>query len=175
MTPLKQPSLTLPHCGTVISDLCMEQKNVRSRAVETIPREPGVGLKATIACGFQSRLSHKAWSGCQWWVEPQPDCPSLTLTYTLTQVSETASCPSPCSVLGTHLSSQSWWVPKGTLAYVHAKSLQSWSILCHTMGCSPPGSSVHEILQARILVWAAMPFSREKDPYLPTKLRTSPA
>ena len=25
------------------------------------------------------------------------------------------------------------------------------------MDCSPPGSSVHEILQARILEWVAMP------------------
>ena len=28
------------------------------------------------------------------------------------------------------------------------------------MGCSPPGSSVHEILQERILKWVAMPSSR---------------
>ena len=28
------------------------------------------------------------------------------------------------------------------------------------MDCSPPGSSVHWILQARILEWVAMPFSR---------------
>ena len=28
------------------------------------------------------------------------------------------------------------------------------------MGCSPPGSSAHGILQARVLEWAAMPFSR---------------
>ena len=28
------------------------------------------------------------------------------------------------------------------------------------MDCSPPGSSVHEILQARILEWVAIPFSR---------------
>ena len=28
------------------------------------------------------------------------------------------------------------------------------------MNCSLPGSSVHEILQARILEWVAMPFSR---------------
>jgi len=28
------------------------------------------------------------------------------------------------------------------------------------MDCSPPGSSVHGILQARILVWVAMPSSR---------------
>ena len=71
---------------------------MRSRAVETIPREPGVGLKAAIDCGFQSRLSHKPRSGCQWWMEPQPGCPSPTLTYTLPQTSETASCPGPCSL-----------------------------------------------------------------------------
>ena len=29
------------------------------------------------------------------------------------------------------------------------------------MNCSPPGSSVHGILQARILVWVAIPSSRE--------------
>jgi len=28
------------------------------------------------------------------------------------------------------------------------------------MYCSPPGSSVHGIVQARILEWAATPFSR---------------
>ena len=32
--------------------------------------------------------------------------------------------------------------------------------LCDPMDCSPPGSSVHEILQARILEWVAIPFSR---------------
>ena len=32
--------------------------------------------------------------------------------------------------------------------------------LCDPMDCSPPGSSVHGILQARILEWVAMPFSR---------------
>ena len=29
------------------------------------------------------------------------------------------------------------------------------------MDCSPPGSSVHGILQARILVWVAIPFSSD--------------
>ena len=32
--------------------------------------------------------------------------------------------------------------------------------LCDSMECSPPGSSVHGILQARILEWVAMPSSR---------------
>ena len=32
--------------------------------------------------------------------------------------------------------------------------------LCNLMDCSPPGSSVHGILQARILEWVAVSFSR---------------
>ena len=32
--------------------------------------------------------------------------------------------------------------------------------LCHPTDCSPPGTSVHGILQARILEWIAIPFSR---------------
>ena len=31
---------------------------------------------------------------------------------------------------------------------------------CNPMDCSPPGSSVHGILQARILKWVGIPFSR---------------
>ena len=31
--------------------------------------------------------------------------------------------------------------------------------LCDPMECSPPGSSVHGILQARILEWVAISFS----------------
>ena len=32
--------------------------------------------------------------------------------------------------------------------------------LCDPLGCSPPGSSVHGILQARALEWVAIPSSR---------------
>ena len=32
--------------------------------------------------------------------------------------------------------------------------------LCYHRDCSPPGSSVHGILQTRILEWVAIPFSR---------------
>ena len=37
---------------------------------------------------------------------------------------------------------------------------QSCPTLYNPMDCSPPGSSVHAILQARILEWVAIPFSR---------------
>ena len=36
--------------------------------------------------------------------------------------------------------------------------------LCNPMDCSPPGLSVHGILQARILEWGAILFSRESSP-----------
>ena len=37
-------------------------------------------------------------------------------------------------------------------------------LFCNPMDCSPPGSSVHRILEARILEWVAMPSSRESFP-----------
>ena len=40
---------------------------------------------------------------------------------------------------------------------MHTKSLQSCPTLCDPMDCSLPGSSVHGILQARILEWVACP------------------
>ena len=43
---------------------------------------------------------------------------------------------------------------------VYAKLLQLCLILCDPVDCSPPGSTVHGILQARILEWVAIPFSR---------------
>ena len=37
---------------------------------------------------------------------------------------------------------------------------QSCPTLCNPVDCSPPGSSIHGILQARILEWVAISFSR---------------
>ena len=43
---------------------------------------------------------------------------------------------------------------------VHAQLLHLCLTLCDPMDCSLPDSSVHGILQARILEWVAIPFSR---------------
>ena len=43
---------------------------------------------------------------------------------------------------------------------VNAKSIQLCPTLCDPMDYSSPGSSVHGILQAKILEWVAMPSSR---------------
>ena len=40
-----------------------------------------------------------------------------------------------------------------------AKSLQSCPTRSHPMDCSPPGSSIHGIFQARVLEWGAIAFS----------------
>ena len=45
-------------------------------------------------------------------------------------------------------------------ACMHAKSLQSCLTLCDHLDCSLPGSPVRGSLQARILEWVAIPFSR---------------
>ena len=57
---------------------------------------------------------------------------------------------------GPHLSAAgSHWIPSGAAV----KSLQSCLILCNPIDGSPPGSSVHGILQARTLKWVAISFS----------------
>ena len=51
-----------------------------------------------------------------------------------------------------------------SMACVCAKSFQSCLTLCDPMDCSPPGFSVHGILQARRLEWVATPSSRDLFP-----------
>ena len=51
-----------------------------------------------------------------------------------------------------------------SLRVVVALAAQSYPTLRDTMDCSPPGSSVHGILQARIPEWVAIPFSRGSSP-----------
>ena len=57
-----------------------------------------------------------------------------------------------CPTLSVHACIVSIWH-----AYMHAQSLQSCPTLCDPVDCRPPGSSVHGILQARILEWVAVP------------------
>ena len=54
-----------------------------------------------------------------------------------------------------------YWSPVcGSPTQRVAQVTQLCPTLCHPMDCSPPGSSVHGILQARILEWVAILFSR---------------
>ena len=53
-------------------------------------------------------------------------------------------------------------IPQNTilLHYMEDIMMTSMSDSCDPMDCSPPGSSVHGILQVRILEWVAISFSR---------------
>ena len=68
---------------------------------------------------------------------------------------------STCDTFGyiCHISKKHNTYFKTTLK-VKVLGAQLWSTLCESMDCGLPGSSVHEILQARILEWVAIPFSR---------------
>ena len=76
----------------------------------------------------------------------------------------------------THFSILGWRIPRTIQSFPKVAAFFSikWSylwkvklliaqlcpILCDPMDCSPPDSSVHGILQARVLVWVAMSSSR---------------
>ena len=53
-----------------------------------------------------------------------------------------------------------WYREKWVRECVCVFIAQSCPTLCNPMDCSPPGSSVHEIFQARILEWVTISFSR---------------
>ena len=52
------------------------------------------------------------------------------------------------------------WCPQSSQHQCMSVSHSVMSNSCYPMLCSPPGFSVHSILQARILEWITIPFSR---------------
>ena len=76
-------------------------------------------------------------------------------------------CPAPVYLgsLGATVGPFSMFSPQGkplmfTPPCVKVSVAQSCPTVCYPMDCSPPGSSVHGTLQAKILQWVAVPFSR---------------
>ena len=51
-------------------------------------------------------------------------------------------------------------VQGSSYAVADVKSLSNVELLCNPMDCSPLGSSVQGISQARIMLWVAISFSR---------------
>ena len=51
------------------------------------------------------------------------------------------------------------WFFQWSCLDVSAQSLQLYLTLCDPVACSPLGSSIHGVLQARILQWVAISFS----------------
>ena len=83
---------------------------------------------------------HVTW-GCQGWIQEETCPPSTPLNQsTLLSCAEFVS---------------------DDILKVKGLVTQSCPALCYPMVCSLPDSSVHGILQARILEWIAIPFSRD--------------
>ena len=76
---------------------------------------------------------------------------------TLLTVPHTLLHPTP---LGHHNTSLSFLCYRAVSHCVGVLVAKSCLTLCDPMDCSLPGSSVHGILQKRILEWVAVPFSR---------------
>ena len=95
--------------------------------------------QAPLSMGF-SRQEY--WSGLT--CPPPGDLPSLGI--------ESTSLMSP-ALSGRFFTTPATWEAQVLVA-------QSCLILCNPMNCSPPGSSVPGIIQARILEWVTIPFSR---------------
>ena len=65
-------------------------------------------------------------------------------------------------------------IPKKSVFCAFAKSLQSCLTFWDPVDCSPPGSSVHGILQAKILEWLLFPPPGDlSDPGIKSKSLTS--
>ena len=94
---------------------------------------PAPGLRSSVQHQWKSTLSTSRWADRH---HPQGRLTSLTCLLNCAAFSEWSQGQKMCSVA------------------------QSCPTLCNPMYCSPPGSSVHGIVQARILEWVAMPSSR---------------
>ena len=86
--------------------------------------------------------------------------PSLQAMRRLTHYARSAGQPSFTLDSSCRLSPVSGWLLLIFSACVRAESLQSCLTFCNSMDDSPPGSSVHGTLQARVMKWVAMPSSR---------------
>ena len=84
---------------------------------------------------------------------------SLGLPYTVAVMDRQTICRGTAFLTSVYFSTFDL-VVKWSHTYICAKSLQSCLTLCDLVDCSPPGSSVYGILQARILEWVALPSSR---------------
>ena len=91
-------------------------------------------------------------STCKW-------CHRIFVFLRLTYFTKYPRSPSMLLQMANFILSYGWIV----FYYIYTFVLccaQSCLTLCDPLDYSPPGSSVHGILQARILGWVAMPFSR---------------
>ena len=122
-------------------------------AITTLITEPSPTTKSLVLPLQSHTLSHHPWTLL---LLLPPSCFSrVRLCATLYMAAYEAprpwDCPGKNIGLGCHFLLQ--------CMKVKSEDTQSCPTLSDPMDCSPPGSSVHEIFQARVLEWGANAFS----------------
>ena len=101
----------------------------------------------------KSRKSRDIWSNRQIWPWSTKSSRAKSKRVFPRECTGHSKCPLPTTQETTlHMDITRWSILKLVA--------QSCPTLCDPVYCSPPGSSVHGILQARILEWVAISFSR---------------
>ena len=109
-----------------------------------------VAHQAPLPMGFSR---HEYWNGRSF---PSPgDLPNPEI--------KPVSLGSPALAGGFFTTSTTWEAPTVIRKGVSMLVTQSCLTFCDPMNCSLPGSSVHEILQARMLEWVVISFSRGRN------------
>ena len=94
------------------------------------------------------------------WTPSLCNCEAITLSHPVVASVAVPVSYSKCQVSIPSVTPSLFRSSLENLACVRAKLLQSCPTLRDPVDCSLPGSSVHRILQARMLQWVAISFSR---------------
>ena len=100
---------------------------------------------------------------CSRWLDPQPLCGLCPWVGLCGQVEQAQSCVQPLGLR--HIKGEWWHLSITSFSPNFCCQLcllfaQWCPTLCDPVDCGLPGSSVYGILQAKILEWVAIPFSR---------------
>ena len=99
---------------------------------------------------------------------------TFTFHFSLSCIGEGNGNPLQCSCLEKPRDGGAWWAAVSGVAQSRTRLkrlsssssssmfiAQSCLALCNPMGCSPPGSSIHGIVQTKILEWVTISFSND--------------
>ena len=140
-------SLPWDPLGELCRELAQEASAMASSEAGFQFWDEGVMAATSFSRFVPSLVLSVAFSGCPC------ICPSLILNSSFYPL-----------LVNSHYSNSLFQLIPVYIASMHAQSLRSCLTLCDPMDHSPPGSWVLGILQARILEWVAVPFSRVPPP-----------
>ena len=144
----------LPHCGQILYQLSHKGS----------PKNTGVGSLSFLQGIFLTQESNQGLLHCRrilyqlsYQRSPTQDHVSITWWKCSDQRLTGTNSVFPTEAMARNSLTQCLWLDGACMCVCILLCLTLWD----PMDCSPAGSSVHRILQARILEWAVMPSSRD--------------